>query len=241
PNGIDTILSLGLGAINPVTFISWEIPYKGSIGLISNVLVANFSQVVLSFLYFAYNGIFTCMSLASEWSRFALHRKGLRVFGIPRGDQRSRYFLQLPYRFAVLLMVLSGILHWLVSESIFLVTVDGYVRTRDGNGVRTSYVDFMTCGYSPIATIAVIVVGVIMVAAAIVTSRFKLKSGMPIAGSCSAAISAACHPWEEVENGKMAISKLRWGSLATEGEIGHCSFTSEEVTQPEDGKLYAGL
>lgn len=114
PKGM--IMSLGLGAINPATFISWPLPSSGAAGIILNVLVANSPQVVLSFLYFAYNGIFTCMSLASEWSRYFIHRKGLRVSEIPRGAQRSTYFLQLPYRFAIPLMITSGTLH--VSTSL---------------------------------------------------------------------------------------------------------------------------
>ena len=68
--------ALGLGAITPVTFIRWQLPSRGTRALITNVLVANVPQVVLSFIYFAYNALFTCMSLAAEWSRFALERKG---------------------------------------------------------------------------------------------------------------------------------------------------------------------
>lgn len=89
--------------------------------------------------------------------------------------------------------------------------------------------------------IAVIVVGFCMLAAALMTSRVKLKSAMPVVASCSAAISAACHPWKGNGDGSMAFSTLRWGALPVEGEVGYCSFTTEEVEEPEDGKLYAGF
>ena len=37
-------------------------------GLVSSVLVANSPQLLLSFIYFAYNSLFTCILLAHEWS-----------------------------------------------------------------------------------------------------------------------------------------------------------------------------
>lgn len=60
----------------------------------------------------------------------ATTRKGLRVTA-PRGEQRSSYFLQLPYRWAVPLMIVSGALHWLMSQTIFPVRLE--TRSRDGN------------------------------------------------------------------------------------------------------------
>lgn len=42
-------------------------------------------------------------------------RKGLRVTQ-PHGYQRSSYFLQLPYRWSLPLIVISGTLHWLLSR-----------------------------------------------------------------------------------------------------------------------------
>jgi hypothetical protein len=62
------------------------------------------------------------MFLADEWSHFAKERKPLRVSS-PTG---LTYFLQLPYRIALPLLVMSGLLHWLVSQSIFLAVVSEY-------------------------------------------------------------------------------------------------------------------
>lgn len=61
-----------------------------------------------------------------EWNQFARKARGLRISSIPSSSQRSSYFLQLPYRFAIPIMLLSGVLHWLVSQSIFLVAVETY-------------------------------------------------------------------------------------------------------------------
>lgn len=39
--------------------------------LIPLILLVNLPQVLLSFLYLTYNGLFTSMLLAKEWSEFA--------------------------------------------------------------------------------------------------------------------------------------------------------------------------
>ena len=64
---------------------------------------------------------------------------------------------------------------------------------------------------------------------------------MPIAGSCSAAISAACHrPVEDIDAG---LKKVMWGVVEEmeDDAIGHCCFSSQPVTAPEVGKVYAGM
>ena len=48
------------------------------------------------------------------------------------GQQRSTYYLQLPYVYSVPLTIASGTLHWLISESIFLVRIDTW---RDGKEI----------------------------------------------------------------------------------------------------------
>jgi hypothetical protein len=73
----------------------------------------------------------------------AYHRKGLRVSENPRGAQRSTYFLQLPYRYAIPLLIVSSAMHWMVSQSLFLVTV---LRYQPG-GTPLYFDDFMCENY----------------------------------------------------------------------------------------------
>jgi hypothetical protein len=113
------LAQMGFGKVDPRGMINYNI-----FSVIANVLVANSPQVLLSAVYVSYNSMFTCMLLGWEWASFAYERKGLRVSAeSPRGDQRSGYFLSLPYRFALPLMAVSGLLHWLVSQSIFIAMV----------------------------------------------------------------------------------------------------------------------
>ncbi|KAF1928320.1 uncharacterized protein M421DRAFT_63465 [Didymella exigua CBS 183.55] len=230
--GPNAIFALGFGTIDTRALIYGDFPTD----MISLVLIANLPQVILSFLYFAYNGTFTAMLLGYEWTSYAYKRKGLRVSHVPSGLQRSTYFLQLPYRFGIPLVVLSGTLHWLVSQSIFVVALDQYDRTGVYNDSRIS------CGYSPVAMLVVVVLGIFMVATVVGFGYIPYRSGMPLAGSCSLAISAACHPDEDTKGESTTTSeeKLQWGvaSTSTDG-IGHCAFSSREVGPLVEGRMYA--
>lgn len=231
---------LGFGAIDPRALISRYVLPRDMIGL---AVIANAPQIILSVLYYAFNGLFTAMLMGYEWTSYAHKKKGLRVSRQPTGSQRSTYFLSLPYRFGTPLVVLSGSLHWLVSQSIFVVAFDLY---NDIGEVITEGVEIdvmnRTIGYSPSAMLAVVVLGVVMVAAVVGFGFLPYERGMPLAGSCSLAISAACHPEQGAEAADSQISeqKLQWGVVSTGLDgIGHCAFSSAEVGPLVKGRMYA--
>lgn len=212
-----TLMGIKFGAMDPSTLISWTVPSSGISGLLSNVFVANSPQLILSLIYFTYNGLFTCYIMSAEWNSYAGERKGLRVSGEAVGDQRASLFLQLPYVWGVPLMILSAILHWLCSQSLFVVSLEFdhmVAQTPDSNGhlvcwstINDSpygfsdncYERYVTCGYSLQAILATILLGIVMIVFAVAMSfkRYQFPV-MPVVRSCSAAISAACHiPQEE--------------------------------------------
>jgi hypothetical protein len=245
---LSSLLGLGLGTLSSKTFIQGGNLGSGWGYLVSNVVLANCPQVAMSMLYFLYNGLFTSISLATEWDSYARHRKGLRVSSSPVGAQRTAYFLQLPYRYSTPLVVISGLMHWLISQSIFLIFVEIYEASVENDSIsggtegnasaRVPVSDYTTCGWSPAGVFSVIVVGVVMVLFLLVAGSRRLGSDMPVAGSCSAAISAACHP---MPYDKMAsVEPLQWGFTSLEeDEKGHCSFSSGEVDAPRKGVLYS--
>lgn len=179
------------------------------------------------------------MLLADELNGYAHQRKALRVTS-PTGKQRSTYPLHIPYAYSVPLLVIFGMLHWLVSQSLFLARVDVY----DDDGSVDVAKSTSTCGYSLIAIFFVLVVFVIMMWFIAMTAFRTTKPGMPFMGSCSGAISAACHPPEDDKG----ASKLpvKWGvveertATRTGQAVGHCTFTSFEVKPPVKGGFYAG-
>jgi hypothetical protein len=236
--GWQTIWGLGIGEASTVTTLALDTPTAAVEGLISNVFIANVSQPILSFMYFMYNGLFTAMCGALEWESFFRNRKGLRVSGDAVGHQRSTYFLALPYRFGLPLMVLSSVLHWLVSQSIFLVDID-YRRYSGNQGELVMDHSELSCGYSPLAIILTLISGVLMLAAIAGFGSIRLRSNMPVVANCSAAIAAACQvPVAEHEKGASGL-KVQWGVTSyDEDGVGHCSFSGLPVEPPDDHRMY---
>ena len=75
--------------MNSENLIAFSLP-KGQGEVMASILLVNFLQVILSFLFFAYNGLFSSMLLMKKWSRFVHKRKILRVIR-PIGMQRFSY------------------------------------------------------------------------------------------------------------------------------------------------------
>ena len=223
-NNGPSLMSLSFGAMSGSTLIKTNSSLRSS--LIAMVILANSPQLVLSILYFSYNSLFTCMLLGKEWSGYAYKRQGLRVTA-PRGDQRSTYRLQLPYRYGIPLLVLLGLLHWLVSQSLFLVKASALTE----NGDLNPKYDISTCGYSPSAILVTIIVGAVILALAFMNGFRSYRPGMPLVGSCSTAISAACHP--PMGDSNPSAKKVKWGlcDKAGSAHFEHYSFTSFEVNE----------
>lgn len=163
------------------------------------------------------------MLSADEWSRFAHQRKTLRVTS-PSGLQRSTYYPQLPYTYSILLLTFSGLLQWLVSQSIILARMTVY----QPDGIEDLSEDVSTCGYSCLAIIFTIILGSIMVIAGILNGFRRLKPGMPLAGSRSAAISAACHALPGDADAAVLPIMLGVASSAWD-EIEHCTVSRQSV------------
>jgi hypothetical protein len=230
----DTVTSLRFGAVNSNMLLAIGLPSEGANGLASSVLFANLPQIILSFVYLSYNALITCMLLANEYSGYEVHRKTLRVT-TPCGQQRSTYWLQLPYTYGIPVMAASATLHWLVSQSIFLVRVDSY-----RGGISTGGPDISEIGLSPAPMLVVVILGLSLVAVALGLGFRKLQgNAMPVAASCSFALAAAAHrPARDVD---AAVLPVKWGEVVEMGnaDVGHCCFTSQEVLGVKPGKKYA--
>ncbi|KAH7091653.1 hypothetical protein FB567DRAFT_279067 [Paraphoma chrysanthemicola] len=198
-----------------------------------NAWLANIPQLILSFSYLNINTICTAMAGAREWNRFATSRKHLRVTK-PMGQQRSTYFLQLPYKWSIPLVSNGAILHWLLSQTFFLVRIDYFDRKGD----RTTECN-SACGFSALSLMVFIGVAMTLLSVIGVIGFWKMPMKMPIAGSCSLAISAACHP--PAADVDPELHEVQWGVVeARDGaEHGHCSLSSGPVEEPEHGKTYA--
>jgi hypothetical protein len=134
-------------------------------------------------------------------------------------------------------MVLSGILHWLCSPSLFLVSFEIELNSEYSSSRRLSAnrdfnhlpMEYLTCGYSPQAILATISISLFIVLIAVGLGRRKSHKAMPVAGTCSAAISATCLVQEGEIGEDAAYLPLQWGATGTSqwpatNIIGHCAF-----------------
>lgn len=79
---------------------------------------------MLSFYYFTFNSFLTRIQGEGEWNSYSRCYKPLRV-SEPKGEQVSNYRLQLPYRYSIPLIGISILLHWILSNAIFLTIIEG--------------------------------------------------------------------------------------------------------------------
>lgn len=225
------ILDMGFGSILPQSLLS---AYNRT-NIMSLVVAANTPQLALSLVYLVLNRFASEMANSSEWASYAYERKGLRVTQ-PKGQQRSTYYLQLPYKFAVPLLVTNTALHYTVSQSLFVADILAY--NPDGAGVLSSEISGV--GYSPYAILVTLAICVTLILATIAMGFLRIKEGIPHTRNCSAAISAACHTSSDDHDASLEL--VQWGELDASGtfqeEVGHCSFSSKAVRRPIKGKLY---
>ncbi|KIK68784.1 hypothetical protein GYMLUDRAFT_256438 [Collybiopsis luxurians FD-317 M1] len=243
--GIAALWQFGVGKPHSETILGrLGSPTQAYSALFVAVLISNLPQLILSMIYLVFNSLCTTLFLAFEWSSYARCRKPLRVSS-PNGKQRSTYFLQIPYRFSLPLLAYSALLHWLVSQSVFLVKVTYWENLDNNNSMRDPNKGILNCGYSPAGMILTIIAGASLIPTAFVVCFFApYNSDMPLVRSCSAAIAAACHP---PDDGADPLKPVMWGAVVNLqglghgklGTVGHICFSSGDVEQPIPGHCYS--
>ncbi|KAL4930908.1 uncharacterized protein BDV17DRAFT_280507 [Aspergillus undulatus] len=205
--GAGSIWESGLGEPSTATvlqglYADFEGPLWATV--LKIILLANTPQLIVSFAYYFYNSLLTSMLLAHEYSSYATEKRPLRV-SWPSGAQRSTYYLSIPYKYGMTLLVISALLHWLVSQSFFYVEhilfeTNGYIRWIN-----------VSCGFSPAAIVPAMILGGLLILGGVALGLRPLASRMPLAVHCSAAISAACHPPDSDPD--HALKPVQWGEV----------------------------
>ncbi|KAI0554466.1 hypothetical protein F4679DRAFT_526149 [Xylaria curta] len=170
-------------------------------GFLQCVLIANTPQVLLSLWYFSFNNLFTHLQVANEWEQFGTDYLPLRVTE-PEGKQNSTYRLQLPYRYSLPLITLSASLHWLLSNTIYVIVSNGgyldvyflYLAPNpfDPSDPSLSGGAVAALGYSPISLFIVVLLSSILITIPIFLSLKRASPHIVTLGSNSLLISMAC-------------------------------------------------
>ena len=121
---------------------------QGNRALYSNIFFTNLWQIIISLLYVTFNALFSYIRVSEEWAGYQKTRKSLRV-SFPEGIQRSSHFISMPYRYGVPLIISMALLHWMVSQSVFVVRVISHYS--DGSLDAGSTIT--AAGYSPLGII----------------------------------------------------------------------------------------
>lgn len=217
--------------------------------MIASVMFANLPQLVLTVCYYCLNNIVTDMLAAAEYNSYGVTRKPLRVSRPVKGSQQmSTYWLSIPYQYGVPLLLLHMLLHWLISQSLYYVLVIPY----DTQGEAVDSLEVSSIGYSSLPVFLAILVASLLVFLMMLLGCKRFKSNMPLAGACSVAISAACHPPQGEDLDTAALGPIRWGQTVEppnwaidhsdnsfDDDKGHCSFTALDTVNPTLNKLYA--
>ncbi|KAK8038556.1 hypothetical protein PG993_006967 [Apiospora rasikravindrae] len=216
------------------------------ISYLGGLIVANIGQLVLSWCYFAYNALLTRIHVEKELNAYSRTFRPLRV-SFPKGEQVVTWRLQLPYHFGIPLIVTSIILHWLASNSIFILIWEGGYwsnSTPTGSGSALS-VDsrnhalaadsVVMVGYSPPAVLATLILVATLATVPLFVSLYKLPGDMVFGASNSLVLSALCHA---VRPDRQAAYMI--GGAAETDETPMIDETTETEPPPEHRSTYVG-
>ncbi|KAF2967316.1 hypothetical protein GQX73_g6232 [Xylaria multiplex] len=201
--------SVSFGHTNQILAFDLQLDYFGAL------LLANTPQLIFSLCYIVYNALITHLQVEKEWNSFGSDFQPLRV-SYPVGEQVSSYRLQLPYRYSIPMIAISIILHWVVSNAVFLYIIDGgYVQ--NGSTQASDFLEkfgiskssFIAIGYSPFFLLVLFIASFIfIVCPPLLIGAERLKYKMVAGGYNSLVISAACHP-SDLKTWQQAACKQR--------------------------------
>lgn len=215
-----------------------------------SVIIANSSQLLLSVAYFQFNSLFTQFHAAREWARLSTSYRPLRVTD-PRGSQTSTYVLQLPWSYSIPLLAAGISLHWLMSRTFFVLIAEGGYFNAENLGLGAYPPDpdlglsadaFVGVGYSVWAIVAVFLALLVLFAGTVASALRRLPGNMPLVGSNSAAMAAACGRATPTPTAVAEMSPERAESgLGAREKIGLLDQSTEYENYLDDGETAASF
>ncbi|KAI4719237.1 hypothetical protein E4T48_04552 [Aureobasidium sp. EXF-10727] len=184
-------------------------------GLLANLLGLGSIHLAISVTYLFYNHLWSRMLAAAELNTFIKDRGPLRVT-LPAPGARSTYYLSIKPHFSGILIIALTLVHFFTTRALNVVAIQIYDVMGGYSHQRITY------GISTPSAILALLLGFAMLCALAFGLEKKLYDGMPVLGTCSMAISAACHADDIV----MSLRPVTYGKNARTGKMG---FFSREV------------
>lgn len=230
-----------IGYVNILALARVTRDSDGSSEIVPNLIVANIPQMAFTFLYMLYNNLWSKIYLGIEFEKFRKRPKGLRVSEVRRGAQRGSRFFDLPVHWTLTIIAISATLHWLTSQALFLVRIDGV----DNSGSIDPNDQLTRLGYNCRAITGIICVLLVVLIATFCLGWFrKFEIGFGEIGN-SLVISAACHPPHSYDqDADMGTKEVSWGDVTVDGEVEgsevrHASFAPIQPRRLIVGAYYA--
>jgi hypothetical protein len=240
----DRYKRFGLGTIDPTTSI---IPNAASAqnGDASTfpiqIIIANCPQLWLSIGYILWNNQITRIWMEREWRSFYGHRLKPRVsypLEVHHAGVTATRWLQLPYWLTFVLMALNTVLHWLVSQTLFVVEI-----LANSEKAANFYLNF-----SPLAIFSIGLASTILVLGMTIFYFVPIKTWMPLmAGSLRIVLESCLHlPPQRMMDGNIIYDVpdggVMFGDISTEKErLAGFGVTAQDLVQgatyPSDREL----
>ncbi|KAK4157725.1 hypothetical protein C8A00DRAFT_40003 [Chaetomidium leptoderma] len=246
------------GAVSPHTLIRLFTTTPAA----AVAVVASLPQLLLAILYLATNALVTTYHLSHESSLFAtVPARPLRISFLPLTEttQTTSLYLTLPRPTSWILMALFTGMAFLLRQSVFAVAVQlvdvpisPNALPPAGSPSDTTTVLVVALGISGTGLLALLTALVVLAVGVLALGLRRAppvglvngeRVGNPMvlpAGSCSAVVSARCHPLAREREG-LWRKPVMWGVVRDGVGFGacHCAFTAGRAGVVGAGRNYA--
>jgi len=143
--------------------------------------------------------------MEGEWRSFYRNAQKPRIsYGKAKGEVgvRETRWLQLPYTLSFVLIVLNTVLHWLVSQTLFVVEILGTAQDPTPN----YYLNF-----SPLAIFITGAVATLLVLGMTIYYFIPIRTWMPLMAGSGRVVFESCVKLEPT----LPVAGIMWGDIST--------------------------
>jgi hypothetical protein len=227
----ELINRFGLGTLDPATSLVSGlsgIPYQVGLPFPMQTVIANLPQLWLTVGYLTWNNQIGRIWMEREWRSFYRNPRLPRVsYDTKATGVRSARWLQLPYWLTGVLMLVSTLMHWLVSQTLFVVEV--YFE-------NPTVMSVFHLHYSPLAIISVGLIGLTLVLGITIYYFLPVRSWMPLMAGSARVVFDSC---TRLPRSALPRTGIEWGDISTRYE--RMAGFAENVARMVEGVYYPGL